>query len=52
VRALSGIRPEVELLEPGALVRSPHKAVRLLDLRREGAEERYRKKLEQSRRLD
>jgi phenylacetate-CoA ligase len=52
VRALSGIRPEVEVLEPGTLVRSPHKAVRLLDLRREGAEERFRKRLEQAKKLD
>jgi phenylacetate-CoA ligase len=52
VRALTGIRPEVELVAPGTMVRSPHKAVRLLDLRKEGAEEKHRKKLQYARRLD
>jgi phenylacetate-coenzyme A ligase PaaK-like adenylate-forming protein len=52
IRALVGIRPEVEVVEPGELVRSPHKAVRLLDLRKENEEEKYRKKLQYAKRLD
>ena len=52
IRALTGIRPEIELVGPGTLVRSPHKAVRLLDLRKEGAEERLKKRLEYAKRLD
>jgi phenylacetate-CoA ligase len=52
IRALTGIRPDIEVVEPGILVRSPHKAVRLLDLRREDAEEKHRKKLEYAKRLD
>jgi phenylacetate-CoA ligase len=52
IRALVGVRPEVEVIEPGELVRSPHKAVRLLDRRKEGAEEMHRKKMAYARRLD
>jgi phenylacetate-CoA ligase len=52
IRALVGVRPDVEVVEPGALVRSPHKAVRLLDKRIDGAEEKHRKKMAYARRLD
>ncbi len=52
IRALVGIRPEVEVVEPGELVRSPHKAVRLLDHRKDGAEDKYRKKMAYAKRLD
>jgi phenylacetate-CoA ligase len=52
IRALVGVRPEVEVVKPGQLVRSPHKAVRLLDRRKKGAEEKHEKKLAYARRLD
>jgi phenylacetate-CoA ligase len=52
IRALVGVRPDVEVVEPGELVRSPHKAVRLLDRRKVGAEEKHEKKLAYARRLD
>ena len=52
IRALTGIRPDIEVLQPGELVRSPHKAVRLLDLRKEDAEEGFAKKLQYAKRLD
>ncbi len=52
IRALVGIRPDVEVVEPGTMVRSPHKAVRLLDLRKDGAEEKHMKKLAYAKRLD
>ncbi len=52
IRALVGVRPEVKVVEPGEMVRSPHKAVRLLDRRKEGAEEKHGKKLAYARRLD
>lgn len=52
IRALVGVKPEVEVVPPGTLVRSPHKAVRLLDRRKEGSEERHERKLAYARRLD
>lgn len=52
IRALVGVRPEVEVVPPGEMVRSPHKAVRLLDRRKAGAEEKHEKKLSYARRLD
>jgi phenylacetate-CoA ligase len=52
IRALVGIRPEIEIVEPGELVRSPHKAVRLLDLRKDGAKEKYESKVRYAKRLD
>jgi phenylacetate-CoA ligase len=52
IRALVGVRPDIEVVEPGELVRSPHKATRLLDHRKEGAEERHKKKLAYAKRLD
>lgn len=52
IRALVGVRPDVEVVEPGEMVRSPHKAVRLLDKRKEDAERKHEKKLAHARRLD
>ena len=52
IRALVGVRPDVEVVPPGTLVRSPHKAIRLLDHRKEGAEEKHEGKLAYARRLD
>jgi phenylacetate-CoA ligase len=52
IRAFTSIKPEVELVVEGKLPRSPHKAVRLLDLRKKGAEDKFHRKLEYAKKLE
>jgi phenylacetate-CoA ligase len=51
IRALVGIVPGIRMVPEGELTRSPHKALRILDLRKFGAEERYKQKIDFSKRI-
>lgn len=52
IRAFTSLKPELELIPEGKLPRSPHKAVRLLDLRKKGAKDKFQKKLEYAKKLE
>ena len=51
IKALVSIGAEIELVPKGKMPRSPHKALRILDKRKFGAEDRYKAKIDFARRM-
>lgn len=51
IKALISVGADIEIVPLGKMPRSPHKALRLIDKRKRGAEERYNSKVEYAERI-